>query len=67
MELEPTEFYEKIREAYRQLSKREPNRVLLIDGSQPMEKIDNQIWEIITDRFPAFVAKSKTGNRKSKM
>jgi len=67
MEQEPTEFYEKIGEAYRQLAKREPNRVVLIDGSQPVDKIDNQIWETITDRFPAFVAKSKSGNRKSKM
>ena len=67
MEQEPTEFYEKIREAYRQLAKREPNRVVLIDGSQPVDKIDNQIWEILMARFPGFSAKSKTGNRKSKM
>src|SRR5438876_11117481 len=67
MEQESTEFYEKIGEAYRHLAKREPNRVVLIDGSQSVDKIDNQIWEIITDRFPAFVAKSKSGNRKSKM
>jgi dTMP kinase len=67
MEQEPAKFYEEICEAYRELAKREPNRVVLIDGSQPMDKIDNQIWEIITDRFPALVAKSKIGNRKSKM
>jgi hypothetical protein len=40
---------------------------VLIDGSQPVDKIDNQIWEILTARFPGFSAKSKTGNRKSKM
>jgi len=59
MEQEPAEFYEEIREAYRQLAKREPNRVVLIDGSQPVDKIDNQIWEILTARFPGFSAKSK--------
>ena len=67
MEQEPPEFYERIRQAYRHLAKREPNRVVLIDGSQPVDKIDNQIWEILTARFPGFSAKSKTGNRKSKM
>jgi dTMP kinase len=67
MENELPEFYEKIRAAYRQLAKREPNRVVLIDGSQPVGKIDNQIWEILTARFPGFSAKSKIGNRKSKM
>jgi dTMP kinase len=67
MEQEPPEFYERIRQAYCHLAKREPNRVVLIDGSQPMDKIDNQIWEILTARFPGFSAKSKTGNRKSKM
>jgi dTMP kinase len=67
MEQEPTEFYERIRQAYCHLAKREPNRVVLIDGSQPVDKIDNQIWEILTARFPGFSAKSKTGNRKSKM
>lgn len=67
MEQEPVEFYEEIREAYRQLAKREPKRVVLIDGSQPMDKIDNQIWEILTARFSGFSAKSKIGDRKSKM
>jgi dTMP kinase len=67
MEQEPPEFYERIRQAYCHLAKREPSRVVLIDGSQPVDKIDNQIWEILTARFPGFSAKSKTGNRKSKM
>ncbi|HEV3148738.1 MAG TPA: dTMP kinase [Chthoniobacterales bacterium] len=67
MEQEPPEFYERIRQAYCDLAKREPNRVVLIDGSQPVDKIENQIWEILTARFSGFSAKSKTGNRKSKI
>jgi dTMP kinase len=67
MEQELPEFYERIRQAYRHLAKREPNRVVLIDGSQPVDKIDNQIWEILTARFPGFSAKSKIGDRTSKM
>jgi len=58
MEQEPTEFYEQVREAYRQLAKRESNRVVLIDGAQPPDKIDNEIWEMISSRFPALSNKS---------
>jgi dTMP kinase len=57
MEQEPPEFYEKIREGYRQLAGREANRVVLIDGLQPVDEIENQIWKSITDRFPAFSSK----------
>ncbi len=58
MEQESTEFYEQVREAYRQLAKREPNRVVLLDGTQPPDKIDNEIWEMISSRFAALSNKS---------
>ena len=69
MEQEPAEFYEEICEAYRQLAKREPNRVVLIDGSRDAGKIDNQIWEVLSSRFPALglPEKSTIDNRQSKM
>ena len=66
MEQEPTEFYEKIREAYRQLARREPNRVVLIDGSQPVDKIDMKIWETLSVRFPALAKKPKAESRNPK-
>ena len=53
MEQQPAEFYERVREAYRELTKREPNRVVLIDGSRPADEIDNEIWETLSTRFPA--------------
>ena len=53
MEQEPTEFYEQVRDAYRQLAKRESNRIVLIDSTQPPDKIDNQIWATVVSRFPA--------------
>jgi len=34
MEQEPAEFYECVRRGYRDLAAREPNRIVLIDGSQ---------------------------------
>ncbi|PYL63605.1 MAG: dTMP kinase [Verrucomicrobia bacterium] len=58
MEQEPTEFYEQVREAYRQLAKRESNRIVLIDGTQNPDTIDNEIWKTISSRFPALSNKS---------
>jgi dTMP kinase len=69
MEQEPEEFYERVREAYRELAASEPNRVVLIDGSRDAAEIEKEIWEIISSRFPAVVSatKSKIENQKSKI
>jgi len=52
MEQQPVEFYERVREAYRELAKRDPNRVVLIDGSREADQIENEIWEMLCSRFP---------------
>ena len=52
MEEEPPEFYERVREAYRDLARREQDRVMLIDGSKPAVEIEHQVWELIACRFP---------------
>ncbi len=67
MEQQPAEFYERVREAYRELAVREPKRVMLIDGTQSPEKIDEEIWQILLTRFPALASQSKIENRKSKI
>jgi dTMP kinase len=59
MEQQPVEFYERVREAYRELAAREPDRIVLIDGAQPPDKIDNEIWKTLCERFPAL---DKTSN-----
>jgi dTMP kinase len=60
MEQEPMEFYERVRQGYRELAKGEPNRVVLIDGTQTLNKIDNLIWEAVSSRFPALLNKAAT-------
>jgi len=60
MEQEPAEFYERVRRGYRDLAEREPNRVVLIDGSADPDEIENQIWKILSSRFSAV-----TGNPQS--
>jgi dTMP kinase len=52
MEQQPSEFYERVRDAYRQLAKRERNRVVLIDGSGDPDQIETEIWATISARFP---------------
>src|SRR6266699_371625 len=52
MEQEPAEFYELVRRGYRELAAREPNRIVLIDGSRNADEIENEIWKTLCSRFP---------------
>jgi len=65
MEQEPTEFYDRVRTGYRELAARDPHRIVLIDGARPIDEVENEIWEMISVRFPQLV--SKIENRKSKI
>jgi dTMP kinase len=64
MEQEPPEFYERVRHAYRQLASKEPNRVILIDGSTDQNRVAEKIWNELTARFIPMADKSKIDNRK---
>jgi dTMP kinase len=64
MEQQADDFYERVQKGYLKLAKRESKRLVLIDGSQPIERIETVIWETITERFPPL---SKIENRKSKL
>jgi dTMP kinase len=69
MEQEPIEFYERVCQGYRELTKAEPNRILVIDGNQSPEAIEREIWNILTNRLPAFASlpQSKFEIRNSKI
>jgi dTMP kinase len=47
MESQSLEFYDRVRQGYRDLSKREGRRVKMIDGSQSIDAIEKQIWELV--------------------
>jgi dTMP kinase len=51
MEQQPAEFYERVREGYRQLAKHEPKRIVMIDGSGDVDDIEGQIWKTLCSRF----------------
>src|SRR5947208_7053992 len=53
MEQQPAEFYERVREAYRELAAREVKRIVLIDGSHGADQIENEIWRMLSSRFPS--------------
>jgi dTMP kinase len=59
MEQQPAEFYENVRKAYRQLAGREPDRIVSLDGAQPADKIESEIWQLLISRFPALANKSQ--------
>jgi len=69
MEQEPLEFYERVREGYRDLARRELDRFVLIDGAQSADVIETEIWKILASRFPdlAVLPQSKFEIRNSKI
>ena len=52
MEQQPVEFYERVREGYRELATHEPKRIILINGSGDADEIETEIWRMLSDRFP---------------
>ena len=52
MEQQSAEFYERVREGYRELAAGEPKRIVMVDGSGDVDKIEKQIWETLSSRFP---------------
>jgi dTMP kinase len=65
MEQEPAEFYERVREAYRELAVREPNRIVLINGSRNADEIENEIWTILSGRFLALATNPQSAKTAS--
>jgi len=47
MENQSFQFYDRVRQGYLDLAKREPHRVKVIDGSQSIETVGKQIWELV--------------------
>jgi dTMP kinase len=60
MEMQSDDFYESVCKGYRELAKREPKRIVLIDGTKSADSIETEIWKILSARFPKLAAKSRT-------
>jgi len=59
MEQQPAEFYERVREGYRELATHKLKRIVMIDGSGDVDEIEEEIWKTLCSRFPAL---AKTSN-----
>jgi dTMP kinase len=59
MEQQSAEFYERVREGYRELAAHEPKRIVLINGSREQDEIEIEIWENLCARFSIL---AKTSN-----
>ena len=47
MENQSLEFFDRVRQGYLELARREPQRVKVVDGSQSLDKVGQQIWELV--------------------
>lgn len=50
-EAESIEFHRKLREAYRDIAEREPDRCVLIDASASEQAVANVIWNLVNKRL----------------
>ena len=51
MEQQPEEFYERVREGYREFARQQPKRAVLINGAQDPGEIEKEIWGKLCSRF----------------
>jgi dTMP kinase len=52
-ELEQGEFFKRVWEKYHEIAKREPNRVVLIEGNLSIDEVHEQIIEAVSERLVA--------------
>lgn len=48
MESQSLEFYQRVRDGYLDLAKRESKRVKVIDGNQRIDAVEKQLWELVS-------------------
>ena len=51
MESQSLEFYDRVRQGYLDLSRREARRVKVIDGSRTIDEVEKQIWDLVKSVF----------------
>lgn len=49
MENQSLEFYERVRQGYLELAKREPQRVRLVNGNRDKEDVGRDVWDLINN------------------
>lgn len=52
-ELEQSEFFRRVWEKYREIARREPDRVVLVEGNLSIDEVHEQIVEAVSERLVA--------------
>jgi dTMP kinase len=52
-ELEQTEFFKRVWQKYREIARREPDRVVLVEGNLSIDEVHEQIVEAVSERLVA--------------
>ena len=55
---EPLDFHERVRKAYLDLAAADPDRWRVLDASQSIERISEQVWDAVCAKFPAVAARA---------
>lgn len=53
LELEAVSFHNRVRSAYLTLLEKNPERIILIDASQPIDNVLADSWEVVKDKLQA--------------
>ena len=61
MEASDAAFYERVTEAYAWLADEEPERIVQLDGQQPIDALHAQIWADLQAQLPASVGTPQSG------
>jgi dTMP kinase len=59
MEQEADEFYESVRDGYLEFAKWQKDRVVVVKGWERPQDISDEIWKMLSKRFPDLAAQSK--------
>lgn len=51
LDLEKLEMHQKVRQGYLELAKANPDRIVLIDASKPLDDVVDEAYRVIKERF----------------
>lgn len=51
LDMENTDFHEKVRQAYLDLAKEDPKRWQVVDAQQNMEEVETAIWKLVAEKL----------------
>ncbi len=63
LDLESTEFHEKVRRAYLDVAKQDVKRWVVVDASRSIDEIADEVWKVVKERFGLGEGKGAGGGK----